>query len=87
MEAAILKRLYHKLVDSATRELRQENREFRERLIHIEDKQNELIERAANFEDKENELVAFLRNFFDLRDGIIECQEKLNRVIAKQIQE
>ena len=46
----MLKRLYHKLVDSATRELR-------ERLIHIEDKQNELIERVSHVEDKENELV------------------------------
>ena len=83
----MLKRLYRKLIESATRELRQENCELRERLVHIEDKQNELIERAAHIEDKENELVAFLRNFFDLRDGIIECQEKLNRVIAKQMQE
>lgn len=69
----MLKRLYHKFIDSATRTLREENREIREHLIHIEDK---IIERTVHVEDKES----------DLKDGIIELGEKLNLIIAEYIQ-
>ena len=85
----MLKKLFHRFADAATRQLREENREIRERLIHIEDKENELIERAIHIEDKENELIERAIHIEDkeneLRERAIHIEDKENELIERAI--
>jgi hypothetical protein len=50
----VLKRLYHRLVSSATRELREQNSELAQRLCKLESVLADLVERAVHIEDKES---------------------------------
>ncbi len=50
----MLKRLYHRLVSSATRELREQNSELAQRLCKLESVLADLVERAVHIEDKES---------------------------------
>ena len=74
----MLKYLYHKLVASATRELREQNAnlsqrlsriesmltELLERVVHMEGRQIELIERTSHIEDKEDRLMSAAISLF-----------------------
>lgn len=85
----MLKRLYHKLVDSATRQLRQENAEVLAHLTHIENKVNNLAENIVRIAEKQNELLEQVIKIEDREKELVErathIEGKENELIERTI--
>lgn len=75
----LLKHLYHKLVSSATRELREQNSELAQRLRKLESVLAELTERAVHIEDKEN-------SFSHIENRQSELVERIEHIEKRQIE-
>ena len=68
----MLNHFKQKLIDALIHQLKEENAEIKERLIHIEDKENAMAEHIARMEEKQNELI----------ERTIHIEDKVSRLIS-----